>query len=97
MKLLVVTASYPPHEVGGYEIRCKDVVDGLPELVSDKENGYLVKPQNIYELAYAIEYLINNPGLRIEMGRRSRSIVERKFNLENEVSNWLQYYLMIVN
>lgn len=29
MKLLVVTASYPPHEVGGYEIRCKDVVDGL--------------------------------------------------------------------
>jgi len=29
MRLLVIIASYPPHQVGGYEIRCKDVVDGL--------------------------------------------------------------------
>ena len=24
-----MTASYPPHQIGGYEIRCKDVVDNL--------------------------------------------------------------------
>ena len=29
MKLLVIIASYPPHQIGGYEIRCKDVLDGL--------------------------------------------------------------------
>lgn len=29
MRLLVIAAAYPPHQVGGYEIRCKDVIDGL--------------------------------------------------------------------
>ncbi len=29
MKLLVITDSYPPHHSGGYEIRCKDVLDHL--------------------------------------------------------------------
>jgi len=29
MRLLVITASYPPHQIGGYEIRCKDVVEEL--------------------------------------------------------------------
>jgi glycogen(starch) synthase len=31
MKLLVITAFYPPYHIGGYEMRCKDVVDGLSE------------------------------------------------------------------
>ena len=29
MKLLVITSSYPPHQIGGYEIRCRDVVEAL--------------------------------------------------------------------
>lgn len=29
MKLLVFTTFYPPHAFGGYELRCRDVVDGL--------------------------------------------------------------------
>lgn len=29
MKLLVITTLYPPHASGGYELRCRDVVDGL--------------------------------------------------------------------
>jgi len=29
MKLLVVASFYPPHQIGGYEIRCKQVVDDL--------------------------------------------------------------------
>lgn len=29
MKLLVFTAFYLPHQTGGYELRCRDVVDGL--------------------------------------------------------------------
>lgn len=29
MNLLVIVDSYPPHHGGGFELRCKDVVDGL--------------------------------------------------------------------
>lgn len=29
MRLLVVTAFYPPHHSGGYEMRCRNVVEGL--------------------------------------------------------------------
>ena len=29
MKILVVTNFYPPHYVGGYELGCRDVVEGL--------------------------------------------------------------------
>src|SRR5688500_11356128 len=29
MKILVVSNFYPPHYVGGYELGCRDVVDGL--------------------------------------------------------------------
>ena len=29
MKILAITAYYPPYQQGGYELRCKDVLDGL--------------------------------------------------------------------
>lgn len=29
MKILAITAFYPPHHSGGYELRCKDVLEGL--------------------------------------------------------------------
>ncbi|MEI6175482.1 MAG: glycosyltransferase family 4 protein [Verrucomicrobiota bacterium] len=32
MKILVITNLYPPHEIGGYELRCRDVCDRLKAL-----------------------------------------------------------------
>lgn len=29
MKILAITAYYPPHHAGGYELRCKEVLEGL--------------------------------------------------------------------
>jgi len=29
MKIISITDSYPPHQSGGYELRCKDVLEGL--------------------------------------------------------------------
>lgn len=37
MKLLVITTSYPPHQVGGYEVRCGEVIEGL------KQRGHAVR------------------------------------------------------
>lgn len=37
MRLLVVSTAYPPHHVGGYELGCRDVVEGL------RERGHVVQ------------------------------------------------------
>ena len=42
---------------------------GIPEIISDKENGFLVPPQNPQALAEAIEYLMNNPELRNKLSK----------------------------
>jgi glycogen(starch) synthase len=35
MKILAITNLYPPHEIGGYELRCRDVCDRLKSLGHD--------------------------------------------------------------
>jgi len=35
MRILVITNLYPPHHVGGYELRCREVVTGLHRLGHD--------------------------------------------------------------
>ncbi len=37
MRVLFITNLYPPHHIGGYEIACKDIVEGF------KEQGHTVK------------------------------------------------------
>ena len=58
MRILAITAFYPPHHQGGYELRCKDVLEGLqqkghvicvitnqvaPEISSEEEPFYVLR------------------------------------------------------
>ena len=54
-------------------------VGGVPEVVIDKVTGYLVEKKNENELAEAIEKLIVNPELRLEMGKAGRDFVIQKY------------------
>ncbi|PSN11550.1 hypothetical protein C7293_23875 [filamentous cyanobacterium CCT1] len=47
MKILVITNYYPPHYIGGYEIGCKEAVEGL------KKRGHQV---NVLTSNYRIKY-----------------------------------------
>ncbi|MEX2460151.1 MAG: glycosyltransferase [Paenibacillaceae bacterium] len=58
---------------------------GIPELVSDGNNGLLVPEKNVRKLAKKIQYLINNPLLRLKMGEKGREKVERYFNSAKQV------------
>jgi glycosyltransferase involved in cell wall biosynthesis len=51
-------------------------VGGIPEIVRDGYNGFLVQPGNIDALAEKLEILARDPVLCQLMGRRSREIVE---------------------
>jgi glycosyltransferase involved in cell wall biosynthesis len=61
----------------------------IPEIVEDSINGYIVPRKNPVILAEKIEYLINNPQLRIEMGRRGRKKFEDLFTFEKFENNFI--------
>lgn len=54
-------------------------VGGIPELVRDGHNGYLVPPGSASDLAAAIERLLTNPAAAAEMGQRGRETVLSAF------------------
>jgi hypothetical protein len=45
---------------------------GLPELIADGVNGFVVEPENVKDLARAISTLLNNPELRKKMGKANK-------------------------
>ena len=45
------------------------------------ENGFLVPPRNVEVLASKMELLANSPDLRERMGKASREIAERKYDV----------------
>ncbi|MGI0090234.1 MAG: glycosyltransferase family 4 protein [Nitrososphaerales archaeon] len=51
-------------------------VGGIPEVIKDSENGLLVEPNNVDELARAIEILLYDDEKRIAMGRAGRMFAE---------------------
>lgn len=55
---------------------------GIPELVKDGVTGFLVDEKDHEELAKKIMFLINNPQLWREFGRKGREIVEKEFDIE---------------
>jgi glycosyltransferase involved in cell wall biosynthesis len=57
-------------------------VGGVPELVVDGETGLLVEPGNAGELAAAIDRLLADPGLRVQLGEAGRERVQRHFALD---------------
>ena len=54
---------------------------GCRETVVDGHNGFLVKPQDVESLIYAMEQFILNTDLIRSMGENSRKLVEEKYDV----------------
>jgi glycosyltransferase involved in cell wall biosynthesis len=67
-------------------------VGGIPEMIDDGYNGFLVAPSNSSELAKKILYLIENPSKASEMAYRARKTVEDKFDWRLIVKKVLKVY-----
>jgi glycosyltransferase involved in cell wall biosynthesis len=67
-------------------------VGGVPELVTDGENGFLVPRGDIGAMAEALQRLIDDPGLRERMGQRSRERYLAEFTLERMVRETERVY-----
>lgn len=57
-------------------------VGGIPEVIDDGVNGYLIPPRDADACAERIVELIQNPARRAEMGRAGRARVEKEFSFE---------------
>jgi len=64
-----------------------DCMCGPGEIIKNGEDGFLVEPENINELAEKIIYLIENEEIRIRMGQQARKNVER-FKIEHVAQQW---------
>jgi glycosyltransferase involved in cell wall biosynthesis len=60
-------------------------VGGIPELVTDGENGLLVAPADPAALAQAIRQLADDPEESERMGKRGRERMEVQFTLERKI------------
>ena len=60
-------------------------VGGIPELVTDGENGLLVSPADPPALARAIQQLAENPEECLRMGQRGRARMEERFTLDRKI------------
>ncbi len=70
-------------------------VGGIPEAVINGVTGILVEPKNERQLAAAILRLINDPGLRIQMGTAGRQHVLKNFDWNTNVLAMEKLYIEI--
>ena len=68
-------------------------VGGLQEIVVDGETGFLVQPGNVEEFADRLERLLDDPGLRAEMGEKGRARVLEDFTWDQIVK---KHYLPLM-
>jgi len=67
-------------------------VGGVPEMISHNENGVLISPKSSEDIARNIIDLIENEGLRRELGINARNTVKRKFSWKDAALKTEQYY-----
>jgi glycosyltransferase involved in cell wall biosynthesis len=67
-------------------------VGGVKDVVLDTETGFLVKAGDAIALFEKLKLLIENEGLRKEMGLKAETFAEENFSKQKEVQNYRQLY-----
>jgi len=67
-------------------------VGGIPEVVKDGYNGFLVPPGNVEALAEKLALLVQNPQLCRTMGQLNRKIAEQELDVKPYAARLVQLY-----
>ncbi len=60
-------------------------IAGVPLLVQDGQNGLMVEPGSMEELANALGRLLSDPDLRTKLGREARATVEARYSFDRRM------------
>jgi glycosyltransferase involved in cell wall biosynthesis len=71
-------------------------IAGIPEIIYNDENGYLIKPGSIEELKNAVKKLWSNKNNCIEMGENARKLMEDKFDKKHQFLEFLNYFRSLI-
>ncbi|MEH1851695.1 MAG: glycosyltransferase family 4 protein [Nostoc sp.] len=71
-------------------------VGGIPEIITQSENGLIVSPGNIEELSNAIKSLIENDNLRLSLGAKARTSVF-PLDIKNHWVSFMDLYHSVLN
>ncbi len=71
-------------------------VGGLTEVVEENKTGFLIEPVNVNELVTALEKMILNSNLRIEMGKAGREFVKANYEWNKSLSEMKNVYSGII-
>lgn len=70
----------------------------LPEVVGEHmKTGYVVKSRDPYALAEAIDFFIDNPGIREKMGKAARKRIQEVFTWENAAREMEVMYKEVID
>ena len=72
-------------------------VGGIPDLIKDGENGFLVEPHSPEELAQKIKELMEDKELRNKFGKAGRELVSRNFEWHDGIKQFAQLFLELDN
>ncbi len=102
---VIVHASIQPEPLGVVILEgmaaCKAVVctsaGGTREIVTHNESGIVVPPGDPGALAEAINKLLSDPLLRVQMGKKGREVVESRFTHDRRVQAFREVFRQTVD
>ena len=71
-------------------------VGGLPEVVTDGVEGYLVEARDVDAMARRALSILSSDDLRREMGRRARSTAVERFSTREIIPQYESFYRKVL-
>lgn len=69
---------------------------GIPEIVQNEINGYLVDPLNIEEISNKMLKMVENPIKTKQMGRKAKELADKNFSMEKQIEKLEEIFLNIM-
>jgi glycosyltransferase involved in cell wall biosynthesis len=67
-------------------------VGGIPEMIANGQNGFLVTPEDLDGLVSACNHLLEHPEKRADMGAEGWKIARQKFSIDRQVEQLKELY-----